>query len=107
METKYGKLPDEMVVAYVDGMIAMTYKMMPMKEDGATTLSAYIESTLRELVGNRDLVIALRNRKEFLSILGTMESLLSQDDFNKFRSDVFKIINMIKRLKSSLGGENI
>jgi hypothetical protein len=106
METKYGKLPDELLVTYVDGMVAMVYKMMPMKENRVTTLPSYIESTLRELIGNKDLVFALKDRKEFLSILGTMESLLIQDDFYKFRSDVFKIINIIKRLKLNLGGED-
>jgi flagellin-specific chaperone FliS len=47
----------------------------------------------------------LKDSSEFLSIIGVMESLLNQDDFSKFRSDIFKIINLIERLKSSLGGD--
>ena len=105
METKYGQLPDEMLVAYVDGMFAMVFKMMPMKQNGTETLSSYIEATLRELVGQKELVFALKNNKEYQSILGTMESLLLQDDFQTFRSDIFKIMNLIKRLKSQLGGD--
>jgi hypothetical protein len=105
METKYGQLPDEMLKVYINGMIAKAYKMIPMHEQGTKSLPKYIEATLRELVGQKELVEQLKGREEFLTILGVMESLLYQNDFQKFRSDVFKIINLIERLKSSLGGE--
>jgi flagellin-specific chaperone FliS len=36
-----------------------------------------------------------------------MESLLNQDDFSKFRSDIFKVINLIEKLKFKLGGDGI
>ena len=105
METKYGHLPDEMLIVYVNGMIAKTYKLIPMHEQGTKSLPKYIESTLREFIGQRDLVLELKECEEFQTILGVMESLVSQNDFSKFRSDVFKIINLVERLKSSLGGE--
>lgn len=104
METKYGQLPDEMLLAYVNGMIAKSYKMIPMKQDGVKSLPKYIEATLREFVGQNELVFELKENEEFLTILGVMETLLSQNDFSKFRSDVFKIINLIEKLKLSLGG---
>lgn len=106
MKTKYGQLPDEMLLVYVNGMTAKIFKMLPMKQDGTKSLSKYIEATLREFVGQKELVDELKNNEEFLTILGVMESLLSQDDFSIFRSDVFKTINLIKRLKSSLGGDD-
>lgn len=105
MNTKYGQLPDELLVAYLDGMIPMVYKMMPMKEHNVETLSLYIESTLRELIGEKKLVESLKYRKEFLSILGILESLLEQNSFQTFRSDVFKALKLIESLKSSLGGD--
>lgn len=105
METKYGQLPDDMLIVYVNGMIAKAYKMLPMHEKGVKSLPTYIESTLREFIGQKELVEELKSKEEFLTILGVMESLLSQNDFYKFRSDVFKIINLIERLKSSLGGD--
>jgi hypothetical protein len=104
METKYGQLPDEMLVAYANGMISKVYKMMPMKESKTETLTRYIESTLREFIGQKELTFKLRDSEEFLTILGIMESLLNQDDFTKFRSDIFKIINLIKKLEMQLGG---
>lgn len=107
METKYGKLPDELLMNYVDGMIAMVWKTIPMKQLGTESLPKYLEATLREFIGQKELVHELKNSKEFQSILGILESLLTQDDFLKFRSDVFKIINLIKHLKINLGGDEI
>lgn len=105
METKYGQLPDEMLLVYVNGMIAKVWKMIPMHEKGTTSLPKYIESISREFVGQKELVDELKNNEEFLTILCVMESLLNQNDFTIFRSDVFKTINLIERLKSSLGGD--
>lgn len=105
METKYGQLPDEMLIVYVNGMIAKVYKMLPMKQTEAKTLANYMESTLREFIGQKELVCELRNNEEFLTIIGTLESLLNQDDFKNFRSDIFKVINLIEKIKIKLGGE--
>jgi hypothetical protein len=105
MDTKYGKLPDEMLLAYVNGMISKVYKMMPMKQYGTETLPKYIESTLSEFVGQKELVDKLRNDEIFLTILGILENLLNQDDFKKFRSDIFKVINLIEKIKLNIGGD--
>jgi flagellin-specific chaperone FliS len=105
MRTKYGQLPDELLHAYVDGLVNKVFKMLPMKQDNVQSLSKYIESTLRELVGQKELVEELKRNQEFLSILGILESLLQQEDFQIFRSDIFKTINLIESLKSSLGGD--
>lgn len=105
MNTKYGQLPDETLVAYVNGMISKVWKMLPMREKGTTTLPTYIESFSREIIGQKELVDYLKHNEEFLTILGTVETLISQEDFPTFRSDIFKIINLIERLKLSLGGD--
>jgi hypothetical protein len=105
MNTKYGRLPNEMLIAYVNGMIAKVYKMMPMKESKTESLNTYMESTLSEFIGQKELVYELRNNEEFLTILGTLEGLLDQDDFKKFRSEIFKIIKLIECLKIKLGGD--
>jgi hypothetical protein len=104
METKYGQLPDEMLIVYVNGMTSKIFKMLPMKQGNFNTLPKYIESTLREFVGQKELIYELRNNEDFLTVIGVIESLIIQDDVAKFRSDIFKALNLIKRLKDSLGG---
>lgn len=103
MNTKYGQLPDEMLVGYVDRMMSQVFKMLPMKQYGVETLPKHMEATLREFVGIKDVVYKLRDNSEFLAIIGTLESALSQDDFKTFRSDILKTTNLIEKLKNSLG----
>jgi hypothetical protein len=105
MKTKYGELPDELLITYVNGMVSKVWKMLPMKQDGFSSLPKYIESTLREFIGQKELVLKLRNNEEFQTILGILESLLNQDDFAKFRSDIFKVINLIEKLKVTIRSE--
>lgn len=105
INTKYGQLPDEVLIAFVDGMIPMVWKLIPLKEDGIKTLPRYIESTLTKLIGARELIYELREQKELGYILAILESLLTQTDFIKFKSDVFTIIKLIEQLKSSIGGD--
>jgi hypothetical protein len=103
--TKYGQLPDEILMAYVNGMTGKIFKMLPMKQDGSKTLLVYMESILREFIGNKELVEKFKHNEVFLAILGTLESLLHQDNFSLFRSDILKILNLIEQMKSSLGGD--
>jgi hypothetical protein len=105
METKYGQLPNELLVAYVDGLVGKVWKILPMKDSKSDTIDKYLNGLLRELVGNKELVFELRNNQDFLSILGSLESLIMEDERSIYRSDVFKIITLIKRIKESLIGD--
>lgn len=105
MNTKYGQLPDEMLLVYVNGMTAKIFKMLPMKEQSTKSLPVYMNAILREFHGLKELVEQFKHNEEFLTILGVVESLLTQDDLSIFRSDILKILNLIGRLKSSLGGD--
>jgi hypothetical protein len=46
-----------MLLAYVNGMISKSYKMLPMKQDGVESLPKYIDSTLSEFIGQHELVL--------------------------------------------------
>lgn len=105
MKTTYGELPDELLVVYVDGLISKVFKILPMKEENFPTLSVYIQSLLRELVGANELVEELQLNQDFATLLNVLQSLLNENNIDNFRSDVFKSISTIKRIKSSLGGD--
>jgi hypothetical protein len=105
MKTIYGELPNELLVVYVDGLIAKVYKTLPMKEENSQTLSVYLKSLLRELIGAKELVEELKLNQDFASLLDILQSLLNEKDMTNFRSDVFKSLTIIKRIKSSLGGD--
>lgn len=106
MNTKYGKLPDEMLFDYMDKMINKVWKMLPMREENVPTLAFYIESILREFVSQKELVDCFKKNGSYIEILGIIEGLLTQEDYLTYRSDVLRAVNSIKRLKSSLGSED-
>lgn len=105
MNTKYGNLPDESLVVYVNSMISKVYRMLPMKEENVSTIDTYISSTLREFIGQKELIDKFKDDKNLFAILGVLEHLLQEDDISNFKSDIFKVINLIEKMKLSLDGE--
>jgi hypothetical protein len=105
MKTLYGEIPNESLIAYVDGLVAKVFKTLPMKEENSPTLSIYIQSLLRKLIGTEDLVEELKINQDFILLLSILQSLLNENDLNVYKSDVFEAISTIKRIKISLGGD--
>jgi hypothetical protein len=107
MKTLYGELPNQSLITYVDGLVAKVFKTLPMKEDNSPSLSVYLKSLLRELIGAKELVEELKDNQDFITLLDVLQSLLDENDMQNYKSDVFKCISIIKRIKSSLGGDLI
>jgi hypothetical protein len=105
MKTLYGELPNELLITYINGLVAKVFKLLPLKEDNSPTLSAYLKSLLRELIGAKELVDELKNNQDFKTLLDVLQSLLNENDMHNYKSDVFKAISTIKRIKSSLDGD--
>jgi hypothetical protein len=107
MNIKYGKLSNVTVEVGLDGYIDKIFKILPMKEEKCPTLTIYIQGLIREFMGNSSLMEGLLYEKEFLSLVGTLENLTSDDIiFEEFRSDVFKSISIVKKMKKNLGDQN-
>jgi hypothetical protein len=107
MNIKYGKLSNVTVEVGLDGYIDKIFKILPMKEEKCPTLTIYIQGLIREFMGNSSLMEGLLYEKEFLSLVGTLENLISDDIvFEEFRSDVFKSISIVKKMKKNLGDQN-
>jgi hypothetical protein len=104
MDMKYGKISDITVEVGLEGYIDKIFKILPMKEEKCPTLTVYIHGLIREFLGNSSLMEGLLYEKEFLSLAGTLESLTDNDiSFEEFRSDVFKSISIVKKMKKNLG----
>ena len=54
IKVKYGLLPKENFCRYFEFLINKTYKILPKKKEKSDTLKSYLESYLRELIGNKD-----------------------------------------------------
>lgn len=99
IEVKYGTLPRENFCKYFEFLINKTYKILPLKEEKSDTLKSYLESYLRELIGNKDLVSILVNEPRFITVLNTMQFLISEEYSNEVcKREVFKCIRILEEI---------
>ena len=99
IEVKYGMLPKESFCRYFNFLINKTYKILPLKEEKSDTLKSYLESFLRELIGNKDLVSILVNEPKFVTVLNTIQFLISEEYSDKVcKCEVFKCIRILEEI---------
>ena len=102
IDVKYGLLPKENFYKYFDFLINKTYKILPMKEEGSQTLKIYLEGLLRELVGDKELVSILTNEPRFISVLNSIQFLISEDySVQVCKKEVFKCIHILSEINSA------
>ena len=96
-------LPDELILNYLSSLVNRFYKILPLKECNASTLAQYLHSLLRELAGNKSLISALDNDALYLSLLSTLQYMIDNDcDVSIVRTEVFKSINIINKLRKKI-----
>jgi hypothetical protein len=94
IKTPYGEIDNEYIYSYLTKLTGRVFKILPMQEEGCETLESYVDSLVREIIGNSRIFMG----EEMLIISGTLKGI----DFNNhesLRSDVFKITNMIDKIK--------
>lgn len=101
IEVKYGLIPRESFCNYFRFLINRTYKILPLKEENSETLNSYLESFLRELIGNKELVTVLINEPRFITVLNTIQYLISEDySIETCKSEVFKCIHILEEINA-------
>ena len=81
--------------------INKTYKILPLKEEKSDTLKSYLESYQRELIGNMNLVPLLVNEPKFITVLNTIQFLISEDySENVCKREVFKCIRILEEINN-------
>lgn len=107
MMTKYNiEIPERMFFNRLGNMVNQFYKILPIKESGEPTLGKYMESLQRELLGCKDLIVALDDDPQYLSLLSILEYMICHDcDVKTVKSDVFKAIGILRRMQQKLGGK--
>lgn len=96
MNTKYGgQIKGEPFDDYLNKLIKRIYKILPMKQEESKTLNKYINFLMIELSGGDKLLI---EHRIFIELLFNMESLNQIEDIDLFKSQVFKCINICKKI---------
>lgn len=99
IEVKYGLIPKESFCNYFKFLINKTYKILPLKEENSKTLTSYLESYLRELVGNKELVSLMVNEPRFITVLNTMQFLIAEEySIEVCKKEVFKCIHILEEI---------
>jgi len=99
IEVKYGLISNESFCRYFEFLINKTYKILPMKEENCKTLKSYLESYLRELIGNKELVTLLVNEPQFITVLNTIQYLISEEySVEVCKKEVFKCIHLLENI---------
>lgn len=102
MTKKYSDIPKETIVPSLDRLIGKIYKSLPLKEEKCETLDEYLEGLVRELISESKVVSKLTTHGEFLSVISILHSLIEQEDFKIYRKDVFKCIDLVKKIKTEI-----
>jgi hypothetical protein len=101
MKTKYGTLHNQIAEKGFQQYVSKFFKILPMYEEKCPTLSQYVQSLNREMIGLSHLVVNMHNDEEFLTLIATLEGLNRQDiSVSEVKSDVFKSISILKKIKS-------
>ena len=99
IDVKYGLIPKENFCNYFKYLINKTYKILPLKEENSSTLKAYLESYLRELIGSKELINILVNEPDFINLLNSMQFLISEEySIETCKKEVFKCIHILKNI---------
>lgn len=103
MNTKYGTINQEVVDKGLQQYVGRFFKILPMFEEQCPTLTQYVQSLNREMIGLSYLVLKLDDYEEFLSLVATLENLARKDlTVEEVKSDVFKSISILKKMKSKV-----
>lgn len=106
MMTQYGDLPKDCLENYFDMLINRTYKILPMKEEGSSTLKSYLNSYLCELIGDQTLMFGLKDEPQFVAVLGNISYLANEEyDVGECKRMVFNCINLLKSVRKNVLGE--
>lgn len=102
MMTRYDvEVNNEMFVKKLHCFVNQFYKILPIKESGEPTLVQYMKSLLREMLGCQALIVALENDAQYLSLLSMLQYMIDHEcDVATVKSDVFKAINILKRMQA-------
>lgn len=94
-----GELTYEMIQNYLDALIGMFFKILPLKENNNTTLPEYLQSLQRELFGFHRL-LNYRSDAKCVTLLSILQSMIDMSlDVSVIRKEVFRAINIINQMK--------
>lgn len=105
MKTKYGNIPNQVIISSLERLTGKVFKILPMREEDCKTLDEYVSNLLRELINSHEIIENIKFEGELFSLISTLEGLADNEiDITVCKSDVFKSIEIIKKMIGNLKG---
>lgn len=96
----------DLIAGYFHNLVNMFFKILPMKENGETTLDIYMESMLSELMGGQRFIVGFGDDALFCSLLFILQGLIDHPEWSskRVKREVFRAISICNKIKSRYGG---
>lgn len=102
-DTKAGiPIDAEILRNYFKRLVNLFFKILPMRENSEDSLVIYMQSLQVELLGCKNLIIAIQNDSDYLTILSILQYLIDNPECNiaKVKREVFRAISICNKLQS-------
>jgi len=91
---------EQHVIKYLERLVKKVWKILPMQEEGCSTLDLYISSLSREIMGSSILFFS----EEMIAVASTLNGMDIQNH-KSLKSDVFKATRILDSTKKRVKKE--
>lgn len=99
----------DLLCNYFKNLVNLFFKILPIRENNEDSLVVYMESLQTELLGCKELIIALKNDSNYLTLLSILQYLIDNPEceVHKVKREVFRAISICNKLKSKYLSEGV
>jgi len=104
IHSKYGDIPNKMVIENETDLINQIFKLLPYKENAADNLEYHFTTLLFRIAG---LCKIFPEIPELLTVVSLLESARTENNFQLYRKAILDSCSIIKRLQKQFGDLNV
>lgn len=96
------EISNELVHSYFKSLVNSFFKVLPMFENGESSLPTYLDSLQSELLGCGSFIPEFADEPQFLTLISILQFMIDnpEEPVKKVRREVFKAISICNRLKT-------
>lgn len=98
-----------MLSGYLRSLVNRFFKILPIREDGESSLDTYMRSLQAELLGCKELILVLNEDPLFVSLLNILQYLIDNPECSVavVKREVFRAISICNKLKAKYAVEMV
>lgn len=91
-----------MLSGYMCSLVNRFFKILPIRESGEDSLETYMRSLQAELLGCKELIVAIHEDPQFMSLINILQYLISHQEcsLTVVKREVFRAISICNKLKA-------